>query len=60
MLPLGEVTTVSVTQALASAKEVFSWVLGVITENGLLCAAFAMTVLVPAGVMIFRKITRSV
>lgn len=53
-------TAVSVASALASAKEVFTWVLGVITENTLLCAAFCMTVLVPAGVMIFKRISRSV
>lgn len=53
-------TGVSVTSALADAKTVFSWVMGVITDNPLLCAAFCMTVLVPAGVLIFRRITHAV
>lgn len=57
---LVETGAVSVTSALASAKEVFAWVMGVITDDTLLCAAFCMTVLVPAGVYIFRRITHAV
>lgn len=53
-------TEVSVTTALATAKEIFNWVLGVVLGNAMLTAAFCLAVLVPVGVMAFKKITKSV
>lgn len=53
-------TKITVADALTSAKTVFSWVMDIVTTEPLLAAAFAMTVLVPAGVMVFRKIKHSV
>lgn len=52
--------TVSVDTALETGTQVFTWVMTTITSSALLTAAFCLSVLVPAGVMVFRKVTRSV
>ena len=51
---------VTISSALGDATTLFSWVLDTITSNVILCAAFVLGVLVPAGVMVFRRMIHSV
>lgn len=53
---LAEEGTVSVTSALATGTELFNWVMGLITANTILCAAFVLAVLVPAAVKVFKHL----
>lgn len=46
--------------ALETATTLFSWVVTTVTSNAILTAVFVVTTLIPAGIMIFRRVKRSV
>ncbi len=52
--------TFDVDTMLSTASKIFSWVLGVVSDNPLMAAAFGMSILVPAGIMAFRNIKSAV
>lgn len=49
-----------VSTALTTATTLFTWVIDTITANAILTAVFVVTTLIPAGIMVFKKIKRSV
>lgn len=55
ILPIMEFT---ISGALTDAKTVVDWVVGIVTDNAIIAAAFTMGILVPAGVKAFKRIAR--
>lgn len=53
-------STFDIDSSLTTATKIFNWVLGVIADNPLMAAAFAMAILIPAGIMAFRSIKSAV
>lgn len=53
-------TTLSITDALGYATELFNWVIECITSNPIMTTAFVVTVLIPAGVMVFHRVKGTV
>lgn len=50
----------SVSSALADATTLFNWVMDCITNNPIMTTAFVVTVLVPAGIMVFSRLKNTV
>lgn len=53
-------TGLSITDALGNATELFNWVISCITSNPIMTTAFVVTVLIPAGVMVFHRVKGTV
>lgn len=53
-------STMSVTDALTSATELFNWVIKCISSNPIMLTAFVVTVLIPAGIMVFHRLKSTV
>ena len=50
----------TVTKALSDATQLFNWVIDVITSNAIMTTAFVVSVLIPAGIMVFHKLKNTV
>lgn len=50
----------SVSNALSSATELFNWVIDCISSNSIMMTAFVVTVLIPAGIMVFHRLKGTV
>lgn len=50
----------SISNALSDATTLFSWVIDCITSNPIMTTAFVVSVLIPAGVMVFHKLKNTV
>lgn len=53
-------STMDVSSALTTATSLFNWVIECITANPVMTAAFVVSVLIPAGIMIFRNLKHAV
>ena len=53
-------TTLTITDALSNATELLNWVIDCITSNPIMTTAFVVTVLIPAGVMVFHRVKGTV
>lgn len=60
MLLSGGAATMNITDALASGTQLFNWVIDIITSNAIMTTAFVMSVLIPAGIMVFHKLKNTV
>ena len=50
----------SVASALSDATTLFNWVIECITGNAIMTTAFVVSVLIPAGIMVFKKLKNTV
>lgn len=50
----------NVTNALSDATTLFNWVIDCITSNAIMTTAFVVSVLIPAGIMVFHKLKGTV
>lgn len=50
----------NVTSALSDATQLFNWVIDCITANPVMTTAFVVTVLIPAGIMVFHRLKSTV
>ena len=50
----------SVSNALSDATTLFNWVIDCITSNPIMTTAFVVSVLIPAGIMVFHKLKNTV
>ena len=50
----------NVTSALSDATTLFNWVIDCITSNPIMTTAFVVSVLIPAGIMVFHKLKNTV
>ena len=50
----------NVTSALSDATQLFNWVISCITANAVMTTAFVVTVLIPAGIMVFHRLKSTV
>jgi hypothetical protein len=52
--------SMTIANALADATDLFTWVMDCITSNPIMTTAFVVTVLVPAGIMVFHRLKNTV